>query len=170
MAKNKVELILTAKCIDGKVKWNNPDELSRFAVHHDGHTISAKLNLVTDISEKERMFAYLFGPLLDTVQTALMHHGYGQLSKKDCYLIMKDRYGKQPWYNPLTKKEMDTLVDFSDEKTTKVELLNFITNIIMFLEQDLGFEPPDSETYKIQQRLGSSRSAVKSTNYDEDYI
>lgn len=157
MAKNKIELLLTGECKDGKIKWDNALEGKKFADHHEGQRIWSKWGLLTDLSEKEKLFAYLFGPLLDTLATALAHHGYGQLSKKDCYFIMKSRYGQKPWYNPLNKCEEIVFVDYSDEKTTKAELLEFVNNIILFIEQDLNTQAPDSDAYKTQMRLGSTK-------------
>jgi hypothetical protein len=166
MAKNKIELLLTGTCYDGKIKWNNVDELKRFCIHYDGEDVVVRINKTTDITKKEKLFAYLFGPLLDTLQTGFAHAGYGDLSKKDCYIIMKQRYGSKPWYNPLSKKEETILVDFSDDKTTQDELLEFINNIVIFLERDLEVEAPDSEAYKVQMRLGSTKRIIK-TNLEE---
>lgn len=167
MAKNKIELLLTGRCLDGKIVWNNAEEVKKFCTHYHGDDVIVRINKLTDISKKEKLFAYLFGPLLDTLQTGLAHNGYGDLSKKDCYIIMKQRYGSKPWYNPLAKKEETVFVDFSDDKTTQDELLEFINNIVMFIEKDLEVEAPDSEAYKIQLRLGSSKRVIK--NNFEDY-
>lgn len=153
--KPRVELILIGHTKDGKVIRDMELE-NRFALHHDNSKVMISYRPYGDLSNKERLFAYLFGPLLQCLQNAMEDAGM-EASKKEWYEAMKSRYAAYPWFNPLSKKEEVRTLDFSSDSTTAAQLGKFVNDIIMFLEIEVGVQAPDSEEWKTQQRLGSSK-------------
>ncbi len=157
--KPRVELILIGHTKDGKVIRDMEME-SRFAQHHDNSKVMISYRPYGSLVQKERLFAYLFGPLLQCLANAMEDAGM-EGSKKDWYEAMKGRYAAFPWYNPLSKKEEVRTLDFSSDSTTSAQLGKFVNDIVLFLEMEVGVEVPDSEEYKTQKRLGSSKKTFK---------
>lgn len=163
--KPRVELILIGHTKDGKVIRDMELE-NRFAIHHDNAKVMISYRPYGDLSAKDRLFAYLFGPLLQCLQNAMEDAGI-EGSKKDFYEAMKIRYAAYPWRNPLSKKEEVRTLDFSADSTTSAQLGKFVNDIILFLEMEVGVEAPDSQEWKTQQRLGSSKRTFKKDNHGQ---
>ena len=152
--KDKITLIAPFFCKDGKIIFDDAESIRKFCELYDGMRGVADLQALTDMAEKERIFRYLFGALLPTATTLLAHAGYSDLSTSDVYLILKDRYAKEPWYDPIEKKEKFKHTDFSASSTTTGQLCDFIDKVIFFIEGDLKGEAPRSEDWHIRKRLG----------------
>lgn len=157
MAKKlKIEMILTGESRNGKIIRDNEQE-ARFALHHPDQKIMISYRPLSDMAAKEKLFNYLFGPLLDTFLNAMEDTGETGHSKNDWYLALKDKFAKEPWYNPMTKKEETRLLDFSADKTTASQLSKFVQDIVFFLEETVGVEAPDSSEFLMQKRLGPTK-------------
>lgn len=154
--KPKIELVHTVVVHDG-LPIPEPPSVQAFKRQFHGEKVMVSYRPLSDMAHKERMFAYLHGPLLDTLAQAMLDNGTANASKDDWAEAMKDRFAKEPWYNPLTKREETRKLDFSSSKTTAAQLHTFIGQIVLFLEQEVGVEAPDSSEYKIKQRLGETK-------------
>jgi len=154
--KQKVEVIIEGICKDGKIVRDLSSE-ERFALHYEGQKVMVSYRPLGDMSNKEKLFAYLFGPLLDCLSNAMEDVGMANVSKNDWYEAMKDRFGRYPWYNPLTKKQETKTLDFSSDKTTSAQLNEFVGKIVLFLEIEVGVDVPDSAEFTMQKRLGKSK-------------
>lgn len=159
--KDKITLMLSFWCKDGKIHFDDPEAMKRFSIAYDGMRGCADLIALTDVPEKEKVFRYLFGALLPCATTLLAHAGYSDLSTSDVYMILKDRYAKEPWYDPLEKKEKVKHTDFSSSSTTVGQLCDFVEKVIFFIESDLGGTAPRSEDWNIRKKLGWRGEAIK---------
>ena len=153
--KPHIELILEGVTKDGKIIRDMEQE-QRFALHHDDQKIMISYRPYGDMTNKERLFNFLFGPLLQCLTNELHDRGF-EGSKNDFYRAMKSRYASEPWLNPLTGKEEQQTLDFSSDSTTSGQLCDFVNDIVLFIEKDLDAEAPSSDEWKVQRRLGTSK-------------
>ena len=99
--------------------------------------------------------------LIPCVATLLAHNGYGDLSNADVYTILKDRYAKETWYDPINKVEKYRYKDFSSSSTTTGDLVDFLNAVTYFIEHDLGGTAPKSDDWLIKKKLGYSKLNIK---------
>jgi len=153
--KPRIEMILEAVTKDGKIIRDMAQE-ERFALHYPDQKIMLHYRPYGDMAQKERMFNFIHGPLLQCLANELHDRGF-EGSENDFFKAMKSRYASKPWLNPLTGKEETVTLDFSSDSTTSGQLCEFLNNIVLFIEKDLGAEAPSSDEWKVQKRLGSSK-------------
>jgi hypothetical protein len=166
MSKSKIDLILYAKCKDGKLVYSNPVDYHAWCMQYDDRDVMVSVSLTSNYSEKQRMFAYLHGPLMDSIHSCMDSAGYS-LSKKDAFVCMKSMFAKRLVFNPFTGENVETYEDFSSNSTPKESLLKFINDIIQFLEESLGGKAPDSDTYKNMKATGRLFKSAKKLKYED---
>ena len=157
--KPKVELLLIGHSNVDKIVRDMEAE-RRFAMNYSGEAIMISYRPMSNMRHKEKMFAFLFGPLMDCLYNGMTEAGFVG-TRTDFYKAMKYRYASFPWINPLTKKEETDTLDFSSDKVTAAQLHDFINKVVLFIEQDLGIEAPDSSEFVIQKRLGASKKSFR---------
>lgn len=145
-----------AMSINGQLQYLNPAEFNKWCQQYPNQRALVTIELLSDVPEKMRMFAYLHGPLMDCMLLAYEEAGYNQISSADLYLALKAQYATEPWYNPLTKKEEKKIIEFSDPKVPTDRLTKFINDLVYHLEQDLNWQAPNSEEYKFNKALGTT--------------
>jgi hypothetical protein len=163
----KIDLVLRGKNLNGDAIFLSPAIRKQWATHFDNLEWICTFKLISSLNEKQRMFAYLFGPLLDSALVAYEKAGYEFANTDDLYYHFKKMFARYAWYNPVKKKEEARLYDYSDD-TVPADLLNkFINDVILHLEQEFEFSPPDAASYKAQMRFGSGFKAIKGTKFTD---
>ena len=95
--------------------------------------------------EKKRMYRYLNGPLIKAVMEAKRAAGEPK-DKVECMLEMKCLFAK----DIISVEGTSHAVIMSQGDMTKQQLLRFIQDIIYHLEENYGYQAPDSASYLIK--------------------
>lgn len=95
-------------------------------------------------SEKQKLYAYLRGPLLHCYMECRRGDGE-QLDRVNALLELKFLYLKDVW-----KDKYDNVhaVILSLGDITKTRLRTFVQDVVQHIEQEYGVEAPNSEEYK----------------------
>lgn len=144
-----MESIFSAIPQQGKLVFLNIYDLERYCMENDGIELHISIKHASKLSEKMRMFAYLFGPLMDTAVRGFTRQGWVGMDKVKARYELQSMFCKEEMYNALTGETKVYLIELSS--MPKARLLKFIQDIIIFMEQELEVEAPDSETYKMMK-------------------
>lgn len=151
----KIDLVLDGRCVGGDTLFTNPHARKEWAKMYEGRDFTVTFKLLSSMNDKARMFAYINGPLLDATLAAFDNAGIEFANTADIYYWMKKRYARYVWIDPVTGSEEVRVMDFSEKTFTADQLNKFISDWILFMEQEYpSFIPPDSQAYKNQKRYG----------------
>lgn len=143
---SKPEYIFKYTPKNGKMIFDNLFDVERHCIEKDGIPQIAEIRDEAKLSEKEKMFAYLFGPLANCAMRAYTFAGWDGIDKVKAVYLMQAEFCKEQTYNKNTKEVRVVLSSLS--AMSKARLLKFIQDCIFFLETELKQQVPDSETYK----------------------
>lgn len=138
------EALFAAKSERGGLKFFNYEDLEKFCLENEGENIIVQLNVEAKSSEKLRMFAYYYGPVLECAMIGYTMQGWQGVDKVVADYKLRAEFAKDYIRNPAGEYE-PYLIRAS--KMTKARLLKFIEDCLLFIEQDLGQKTPDSESY-----------------------
>lgn len=141
-----MEAIFSATPSFDKLIWNNKYDLERFCVENSGIEMVVSFKPMAKTSEKMRLYAFLFGPLLDCAVKAFSDAGWELLDKNQALQLLKIEFAKDVMIHPKTGNEIVFTMELS--KMDKARLLKFIQDIILYLEMEFGQETPSSDEYK----------------------
>ena len=134
----------TVKDITDKLKMTK--YFLSYLLETRGRNITVELTETSSLTEKQRMYRYLNGVLLNALMEA-KHVNGEQMDKAECMMQMKYLFAK----DVITDNEgNNVLILMHQSDMTKSRLNKFITDIIFHLESEYGVEAPDSEQYKIE--------------------
>lgn len=120
--------------------------LISFLFESRGKSITIELTETSSLTEKQRMYKYLNGVLLNALMEA-KHDNGEQTDKAECMMQMKYLFAK----DVVSDNEGNSiLVLMHQSDMTKTRLNQFITDIIFHLESEYGVQAPDSEAYKLE--------------------
>jgi hypothetical protein len=156
---SKIEAIFTAIPRNGKPIFNNPYDLERYCIETDGRELVFEVRQASKLSEKERMYNYLFGPLMNCCVYALTQAGYEGMDKVKARYKMEAEFLKADMVGPGGIVE-PYILDLS--RISKERLLKFLQDIIFHLESKYDQDVPDSAEYKAMKGDG-----FKSIKYDK---
>jgi len=154
-----MEAIFTATPKNVKLVFENQRDFDRYLLENDGIPLTITLKHSSKLSEKQAMYAYLYGPLLDCAVIGYTRAGYEMIDKVCALYKLKAEFGKDFVYNGKTKMHEPYLIELSG--VSKARLLKFIQDSVFFLERDLQQETPDSSAWKNYQLTGRKFSSVK---------
>jgi hypothetical protein len=141
-----MEAIFSAVPKRGKLIFDNTIDLEDYCIENDEVDLVVSVKHASKLSQKQKMYNFLYGPILDYSITAFSAQGYELMDKVKAIYMLKAEFGKEIMYNSKTKKEEIYLIELS--KASKARLLKFIQDCIFFLESELGQRVPSSEEYK----------------------
>jgi len=153
------EAIFRATPKNNKLIWHNVYDLERFLIENEGIDLTITMKQTSKLSEKVRMFAYLFGPLLECAVIGYTKAGYEGMDKVKARYKLQAELAKGEIYNGKTGKTEIYLLELST--MPKSRLLKFIQDCIFFLEAELQMEVPDSDAYKLKKINGRDMKSVK---------
>lgn len=162
---SKPELILCATPKRGKLIFDNTIDLERYCIEKEGVSQIIELKDEAKLSDKERMYAYLFGPLMAVVVRALTHAGYQGMDNVKARYKMQAEFCKADMIGPNGVEPY--LLDLSG--MGKSRLLKFIQDIIFELESNYNVKNiPDSSLYKMMKLTGQPFKSVKFKKENDD--
>lgn len=129
----------------GKLKYFNYEDLEKFCLENDGENIIIQLNVEAKASEKLKMYAYYYGPLLECAMIGYTLMGWQGVDKVVADYKLRAEFAKDFVKNP--KGEYEPYL-IRTSKMTKIRLYKFIEDCLLFIESDLKQNIPDSEAYK----------------------
>lgn len=153
---SKVEAIFSATPKDGKPIWDNRVDFEKYMQESEGIELHFEVRQAAKLSEKERMYAFLFGPLMHCAMYALTQAGYENMDKTKARYKFQAEHAKADMIGP---NGVETyMLDISG--MSKARLLQFIQDIIWDLEMNYKQRVPDSAEYKAM-KAGTDFVSVK---------
>ena len=116
------------------------------------------LDEVANYPEKERMYAYYHGPLLDCAVQGYAAAGWEGVDKVVADYKLLAEVGKDFVKNPQGEYEAYLL---PKSGMTKDRFHKYLHDCILFLETELNQKAPDSESYKMKEQTGYWFKSVK---------
>lgn len=147
-----MEAIFTFQSRSGKGIPTNPHDLELYFLENEGEDIMVTMKPLAKVSEKMKLFAYLFGPLMDAAVRGYIYQGYTGIDRVQARYKLQAEFCKKELYNEKTMRAEYTLEDLSG--MTKNRLLQFVVDCVFFIEENLGQRTPDSAEYKAMRGDG----------------
>lgn len=152
-----MEAIFTILAYEGKFFPNNKEEFYKYieqmsSEEPGGQELLVTMKPLAKVAPKMRMYAYLFGPLMEAAVRGFIHRGYNGIDKVQARYKLQAEFAKRELYNEITKETEITLEDLSG--MTKKRLIQFITDCVFYIELELEQTVPDSAEYKAMKGDG----------------
>lgn len=147
-----MEAIFTLLSKNGKGIPLNPSDWTTYMLENDGEEIYCTLKQKSKVSPKMRLYAYLFGPLMSSAVAGFYRHGYPGIDKVSARYKLQAEFAKAELFNEKTGQMEFYLEDLSS--MTKARLLQFVTDCVLFIENNLEQKVPDSAEYKAMKGDG----------------
>lgn len=155
------EIILSGICSEKGIAINYTESSAVFSSQNIGKKIIATIKLEENYAEKERLYAYYYGPLLSAAVTGFTRQGYEGVDKVSADYMLSAELLKGFIKSP-TGEAIPTIL--SKSKISKDRLLKYVQDCIFFIEANLETSAPDSlewKTYKVTGRKLVNPSAKK---------
>lgn len=154
-----MEAIFRCICNKGKFLFFNTFDVERYCIENEGIELDISVKHAAKLSEKMRMYRFLFGPLMDSAVRGYGRQGWESMDKVKARYKLQAEFCKEEMYNSKTSKIEVYLLDLSS--MPKARLLKFIQDCMFYIEQELETEVPDSEEWKAKQLTGRNYKQVK---------
>lgn len=143
---------------NGMLPIKNGD-LTKYLTEKEGVLQLVKFKDFAKSTEKERSFAFLFGPTMSCAVDGFTAQGYEGMDKVKARYLLESMFCKAEAYNPKTGK-----VSVYTESVAHMgikRLHKFIGDVLFFLEAELGQRVPDAEAFKKKVSTGRDYESVK---------
>lgn len=130
--------------INGSPIYSDEEGYKKYLRHMDGKQIFITMQEESFMSEKEKLMAFVRGPVLDLLIAGFRDSGYEEATKANVMHEMKKRYAME------SIKTMDGEVEMhlkSLGSMNKTELWQFTASCCHFLEEHFGVEAPDAKKF-----------------------
>lgn len=154
-----MEAIYKAVCNKGRFLFFNNFDVERYCIENDGIEVDLSVRHTAKTPEKMRLYAFIFGPLMDSAVRGFTRQGWESMDKVKARYRLQAEFCKEEMYNSKTKQIETYLIDLSS--MSKARLLKFAQDCIFFIETELETETPDSEEWKAKQLTGKNYKQVK---------
>ncbi len=142
----------------GKLRFTNTEDLYKYCIENEGEDIFVELKPIGKTSEKMRMYAFLFGPLMHCAVRAYTEAGWAGIDKTKARYMLQAEFSKEDLYNHKLHKVQTIYEDIGH--MTRARLLKFIVDVCFYLENEFGMEIPDSVAWKIKLDTGKEYKQV----------
>jgi len=139
---------------NGKVIPDNRVDYELYLLQNDNEEMIASFKLAAKTSQKMRMYAFLFGVVMDCAVRGYTRKGWEGMDKVKARYKLQAEFCKAEMYNSVTKKTEVYLEELS--AMSKTRLWKFIQDCIWYVENNLEEKVPDSEKYKMDKIYGKS--------------
>lgn len=149
----KIDGLFQATALPGRMGFDNPNDFAGFCTQHQGKRFVISCKRRSSYTEKERLYAFLHGCLIDCVVQALRDDGWEMVSEEVAYGYIKRMVGQRVVVNK-NGKEMKVDIDFSEESVERLWML--VQDTIALLRNNHNFHAiPDADAYK--ERSGGKK-------------
>lgn len=157
---SKSEAIFRAVPVKGVLIYTNYSDVQKYLAEQEDVEQLVEFRVAAKLSEKQRMYSFLFGVIMNYAMRAFTFAGYEGMDKVKARYLLSSMFAKGELYNTKTGKIDVYLLDISS--MSKDRLLKFIQDCIFFLESELNTIVPDSAEWKAMKGDG-----FKSTKYEK---
>jgi hypothetical protein len=147
-----MKAIFTFHALKGRAYWDNPDDFYKYCMENDEQELYCEIKPLSKLSEKQKLYNYLFGPTMDCAVRGYTAAGWEGIDKVKARYMLQAEFAKEEVYNPKTGKVKVVLEDVAS--MTKERLLKFVVDILFFLESELEQTVPDSSEWKAKLLSG----------------
>jgi hypothetical protein len=144
-----MDVTFTLLAKDGKPVWKNPEDLFKYLMEHDGQEIYVELTALSKKSEKLRLYAFIFGPLMRAAVEAYTNAGWAGIDKVRVRYMLQAEFAKEDMVNEITGEVQTIYEDIGG--MTKARLLKWAVDICFHLETKFNQQIPDSVEWKMRQ-------------------
>jgi hypothetical protein len=132
-------------CSGGKLKPKDHKQLEQWCWANEGKVIVGNLSIREGAVDKNELYAYLNGPLINCCVSAYRDVGYDGVDEGMMMYTLKKMFAKKEMVdvNGVIEYELWSCADM-----TKKRLWQFVNDITMHLEIDLNVKAPDTDRYK----------------------
>lgn len=149
----------SAKSKSGNIYFSSRDEFDGYVRQIGDQDLVITVKPVTAMSEKERMYAYLHGPVYEAVMNALTHDGWEGVDKVVAESYLKNHCARDIMYNKHNDQTMTFWMSKGD--MDKKRLLKYIVDCLQLLEERHGVIVMDGNEYRAWKETGQSAFSVK---------
>lgn len=143
---SKADAIFTATPKWGNPVWDNRIDFERYMLENEGIEIQFSCKQTAKLTEKQRMYNFLFGPLMICAVRGYSFAGYEGIDPVKARYKLEAEFSKHELYNSKTKQTEIYILSVGE--MTKAELRKFIEDCLYFLEYELKQDVPNSAEYK----------------------
>lgn len=138
--------IFSATPKKGKLIFDNLIDVEDYCIENENVDLVVSIKHASKTSQKQKMYNFLHGPILDYAVVGYTRAGYELMDKVKALYKLKAEFGKEVLFNTKTGNEEYYFIELS--KAPKARLLKFIQDCIFYLESELEQRVPDSQEYK----------------------
>lgn len=144
------------KAHDGKMIYSNSRHFEghgimtdhrAFCIEHEGKEFIGSFQEVGSIPEKQKLFNYLHGPIIDYTMRALTDEGWELMNEAKAYGYLIDELAFEVIRNK-NGEEKRVPISMGSSDTPKSRLVKFVNDCILLLETRHDTRVPDSQEYK----------------------
>lgn len=148
----------TFKATPEKGRFKHHD-LERYLIENEGVELDIKMQPAANVSEKLRMYNYLFGPIADCAMRGYTSAGWEGVDKVKAMYMLRSELSKDFITNSKTGEKIIDLLDL--KKVSKERLLKVVQDSLHFLEVELHQQVPDAAEWKNYKSSGRNMERVK---------
>jgi hypothetical protein len=119
-----------------------------------GREIRLECKLTSRLGEKQQLFDYYHKVVLDVAIQVFTSEGWESMDKVKADHFLKQECAKEIVYN--YKLDREEIYFEEKSKMSMKRLHKYVSDCILFLEQEKGARVPDSESYKFFKDTGLS--------------
>lgn len=151
------EALFTILPVNGGMEPSNRDDLRAYLIEQEGIPQTMILKPAVRESEKQRLYAFIYGPLMNAAINGFTSAGFPHVDKVTARYLLEAQLCKAEVYNG---KEVKIYIE-SISGMNKQRLLKFATDACLFLEHELKTKPPDSDEWFMRLKSGKNLNRIK---------
>ena len=143
-----MEAILTARSNGERLFFYNSKDFAKLLTETAGEDLIISVKPKAKSAEKLRMFAYYHGPVLHCAMMGFTAMGYDGIDKVKAEYLLRAEFAK----DFIKKPDGSYQVIMLDRSAmTKARFLKYLQDCLLFIENDLKMNVPDSEEYLVSK-------------------
>jgi hypothetical protein len=154
-----MEAMFTITPDRGKIPVSSGSDMEKYLTEKDGIPQIVKLKDYARSTEKERLYAFIFGPLMSCAVDGFTSQGHEGIDKVKARYMLEAEFCKAESYNPKTGKV--TIYTESLSGMGVKRLHKVACDFLFFLETELGQKVPDAEAFKMRVSTGRNYESTK---------
>lgn len=147
---------------DARLPFDYDSDFNKYLLEKEGVKQLVTLKDYASSSEKERLYAYLFGPVMKCAVDGFTASGESGIDKVKARYVLEAMFCKAESYNSKTGKV--TIYTESVSAMGIKRLHKFISDVLFFLESELQQKVPDAEAFKMRLKSGRDYESINKRN------
>lgn len=144
---------------DGRLPFHWDSDLQKYLLEREGVRQIIKFKDIANSTEKERLYAFMFGPVMSAAVQGFTAAGHEGIDKVKARYMLEAEFCKAESYNAKTGKI--TVYTESVAHMGVKRLHKFVSDVIFFLESELHQKVPDADAWKLRMSTGRDYESTK---------